>query len=345
MFAADFASLQSLAKALCFVSSVLHKHAGLSSPLHHHLVLLAIVACLAQGAPQVDGNETSHLAIKVTHKRRLPSAGPQPRCFDLVSDEHAVFGQFHQPAQAGKPWFQYLLWLDQVGLAGGIGMRRADPEALAYLAPPTGTSAIVNRCTQRQWSIFGNPIGTAMHVTMEGPSFMARMASFSDSRCNLEFTWNRERTEALITNYVWATWRVPLFDRFLRITITLNPFFKRLFDSVEGAHNFSTALQTAVSNEALGRRCCPGLFPLREAAIPMDVVAACRPPMVDECALWLRRNHPARSGYEGYSVYPVGYRSSGVWAAVPQNGTTAFAAFRHAMAKVGVNQLCFVRPT
>merc|ERR1719346_639545 len=80
--------------------------------------------------------------------------------------------------------------------------------------------------------------------------------------------------------------------RSLTVTIELNPPFHRLFDAVSQG-DFWPSLQRAVAAEgSWGSTCCPGAS---DTSGPLDVVAACKPPLVQQCALWQRENWPLPS--------------------------------------------------
>lgn len=278
---------------------------------------------------------------RATSKEEGEVAGA--RCTTLSSAE-AVLGWFRQPTVSTEhPWFNYLIWLDQAGLADAGGMSSVDPEGLVYVAPQSGSTWGINRCAQRQWTFFGNNISSAGEsgLTYQGSEFMKDMP---DDRCILDFDMNSARTEADISNYFWATYRTPLADAAMSCTITLNPHFHNLFLAVQNdvtddsAQQFQTTLQTAAEREGdWGRRCCPGAL-AGAASAANDVIAACQPPAVNDCALWYRRNWPAAPGFGGYSVYAVAYASSGTWA--PVQGYTTFDA---KMEEIGVQSLCFER--
>lgn len=266
----------------------------------------------------------------------------QRDCANLSSPVDDVLGFFRSPRAQGFPWFNYLIWLDQPGLAdaGAMYMQKVDPEALAYLTPPARVPGVteIHRCGERRWSLFGNNISGPKDSTLmaQGEEFMR---GFSDSRCKLKFDWNSEGTKARIRNYFWATLRMPNLDSSRVFTIEVNPHFRRLFEAVSKG-SFWPALKRAVAAEGdWGRTCCP-LADSMESG-PLDVIAACRPPVVQDCALWMRRNDPPKDGYQ---LYAVAYQSGDAWAPVLETGgTTAYATFAASMRRVGVESICFER--
>lgn len=265
-------------------------------------------------------------------------------CANLSSSANDVLGFFRPPETHSLGWFNYLIWLDQSGLADGGGMKKVDPEALAYFTPPQSWPGItkVNRCGERRWSLYGNHIPKAgdAELTKQGDEFVRGFRN-KDRRCELKFDWNAEGTKARCTNYIWATLRIPFMDSRRNLTIEVNPPFKRLFQAASQGE-FWPALQHAVAAEGeWGRTCCPGAF---DTSGPLDVVAACRPPLVQQCALWLRRNQPHPEGQAGYQLYAVGYKSGSRWAPVQETGaTTAYAQFADHMKRIGLRSICFER--
>lgn len=284
----------------------------------------------------------------------MAAAGSEPLsslCGEMTSPAEQVLGLFRRPEDsAGLPWFNYVLWLDQAGLMGGSGMSSIDPEALAYIAPPPQLpgSVGVNRCGLRQWTVFGNNISGAgdSDLTYQGPDFLGPIRD-DDDRCTLNFEANAEGSDFSITNYFWATFRNPLLDPLMSLTITLSPQFHRLFQGVQraGAAEFGPALRRAAEAEAeWGSTCCPGAFANTTALASGDVLVACGPPLTPDCALWSRANWPAAPGFGGYSVYAVAYGASGSWVPVPQAaGGTAYAKFEEKMQSIGVGSICFER--
>lgn len=123
----------------------------------------------------------------------------------------------------------------------------------------------------------------------------------------------------------------------------MNPHFHRLFEAVsDDGESFWSKLKKAVADDGeWGSTCCPGAS---DESGPRDDVAACKPPLVQECALFMRRNDPPAAGQLGYQVYAVAYQSKGTWVPVPETGgTTAYATFAASMSGVGIESICFER--
>lgn len=264
-----------------------------------------------------------------------------------ASDDKAVLSLFKRPQAHQFPWFDYVIWMDQAGLADGGGMVKVDPEALAYIAPTSPLPGIstVNRCVN-QWTLYGDRIGRAggAELTKQGEDFLRGFRN-DDSRCKLKFDWNAQGTKAYIKNYFGTTWGAPHVDAARNVTAEVNPPFLRLFSALSGSSRasvFRARLRRAAEAEGeWGQLCCPGAS---DNSGPLDVVAACRPPVVQQCALFLRRNFPIREGNLGYQLYAMGYRSGNGWAPVPQaGGGTALATFAKSMKRIGVNNICIER--
>lgn len=243
------------------------------------------------------------------------------RCTSMDASPEAVLNWFREPESSAElPWFNYILWLDQAALADGEGgLSAADPEALSYIPVQSSSTFEVNRCNQRQWSLYGNNISGAgdSSLTKQGSEFMRGL---DNDRCTLDFDFNAARTSARISNYFWETMRIPLMDGLMSCNITLNSGFHRLFESVRnvGAADFSRTLEQAAEAEGFwGRKCCPGAFSSSSGSPSGDVLATCGPPLIETCALWHRTNSPAAPGFGGYPVYAVAYDAGGAWKPLP----------------------------
>lgn len=270
------------------------------------------------------------------------------KCAD-VSSEKAVLSLFKPPQASEFRWFNYVVWMDQAGLADGGGMVKVDPEALAYIPPtnPVPGISTVNRCVN-QWTLFGDRIGRAgsAELTKQGEDFLRGFRT-DDSRCKLQFDWNAQGSKAYILNYFGTTWGAPHVDAARNVTIEVNPPFLRLFSAItpsaySSSELFSQQLRRAVEAEGKwGELCCPGASDL---AMAIDVVAACKPPVVQQCALWLRRNFPIQEGNTGYQLYAMGYKWGTRWEKVRKaGGDTALATFGKSMKRIGVNNICIER--
>lgn len=270
------------------------------------------------------------------------------KCAD-VSMPRAVLGLFKPPQASEFRWFNYVIWMDQAGLADGGGCVKVDPEALAYIPPTSPVPGIstVNRCVN-QWTLFGDRVGRAgsAELTKQGEDFLRDFRT-DDSRCELQFDWNAQGSKAYILNYFGTTWGAPQADAARNMTIELNPPFLRLFSAISpwaysSASRFRPLLKRAVEAEGKwGELCCPGAS---DESGPVDVVAACRPPVEQQCALWLRRNFPIQEGNLGYQLYAMGYKSGRRWAPVPKvGGGSAMRIFGRSLKRIGVNNICIER--
>lgn len=246
-----------------------------------------------------------------------------------------------------KPWFKYVMWLDQsVSADGGntmdgtLSLASADPEALAVVVPPTRDvqTQHQDRCLGATWTMWG---GGNVSGTNTGPGFWKSVAS---KNCDLTFKWNKEHTEAVIAGYWYGLglgkslgWVVE--QTIFTVTIELNKKWDSLF-----AAKTEQDLQAAINRWP---ECCE---PDGASKSLDDVVRACNPKVKPECALYYRRNYPGGDfgpenrltpvwPMQGYAVYPVARLEAGEGQAKWVALKSQYKAFQKSMQELKVDKI------
>jgi hypothetical protein len=201
---------------------------------------------------------------------------------------------------------QYVVGLDQSGLVGSWNrLPLADPEYGTALSGGKFTNEgknlkqVINRCAGAGWTNAGKDFFTSING--------------DEDRCNLTFTWDEDRTKAVITGYFPEY--LSAVDKVLSIEIYMRSYWKWKF-------GLKTKWSWSPFNSfnSLDKKCCPpkdgnkkcaGKGTLGEKGSTCETISmACGEVAsedVTKCALMRRQNLGA--GFIpvfGYEVYALG---------------------------------------
>lgn len=224
---------------------------------------------------------------------------------------------------------QYVVGLGQSGLVGSWNrLPVADPEFGTALSGGKFTKEgkklkqVINRCAGDGWTFFdydSTSITTgekeSRFLTFTGKDFFSSINEDED-RCNLIFTWNEDRTKAVITGYFPESASKAL-DSVLSIEIYMLSYWKWKF-------GLKTSWSPLNNFKNLDKKCCPpkngnnicsGKGTIGKKGSPCETISmACgeiSPEDVTQCALMRRQNL-------GLGFFPLfGYE---VYALADKNG-------------------------
>lgn len=277
--------------------------------------LLAIFAISApeyvSSRPEYDNQETDQVDGWAVNRFPTEDALKEMTPFLSTSDD--------VPAH-----LQYVVGLDQSGLVGSWNrLPVADPEYGTALSGGKFTKEgkklkqVINRCAQDGWTFFDND-STSLATDPEEKRFLTAtgkdfFTSINDDedRCNLTFTWNEDRTKAVITGYFPET--LSGVDSVLSIEIYMRSYWNWKF-------GLKTKWAWFNNFKSLDKKCCPpkdgnnkcaGEGTLGKKGSPCETISmACgelAPEDVTKCALMRRQN--LGLGFIpvfGYEVYALG---------------------------------------
>jgi len=218
---------------------------------------------------------------------------------------------------------QYVIGLGQSGLVGSWNrLPVADPEFGAALSGGKFTKEgkklkqVINRCAGDGWTFFdydSTSITTGekeqRFLTATGKDFFSKINEDEDM-CNLIFTWNKDRTKAVITGYFPED--LSFVDSLLSIEIQMLPYWKWKF-------GLKTSWLSFKNFKSLDKKCCPpkngndmcsGKGTIGKKGSTCETISmACdevAPEDVTQCALMRRINLGAgfipAFGYEVYAL-------------------------------------------
>jgi len=217
---------------------------------------------------------------------------------------------------------QYVVGLGQSGLVGSWNrLPIADPEYGTALSGGKFTKEgkelkqVINRCAGDGWTLFdydSKSLGTEgmRFLTSTGKGFFGSINDDED-RCNLTFTWNEDRTKAVITGYFPEN--ISDLDNVLSIEVSMHSYWKWKFGLKYKWSPFNNF-------KSLDKKCCPpkngnntcaGKRTLGKKGSSCETISmACGeidPKDVTECAFMKRQN--LGLGFVplfGYEVYALG---------------------------------------
>jgi len=218
---------------------------------------------------------------------------------------------------------QYVVGLGQSGLVGSWNrLPMADPEFGTALSGGKFTKEgkklkqVINRCAGDGWTLFDYDSKTITtgekeqrFLTFTGKEFFSNINENED-RCNQIFTWNKDRTKAVITGYFPKD--VSKIDKVLSIEIYMLSYWKWKF-------GLKTSWSPFNNFKSLDKKCCPpknginmcsGKGTLGKKGSTCETISmACgeiAPEDVTKCALMRRQNlglgFIPLFGYEVYAL-------------------------------------------
>jgi len=220
---------------------------------------------------------------------------------------------------------QYIVGLDQAGIVyptPGIGMGTGDPEFAATLSSGTWTTEkkflskptlmqTISRCQGGGWSLYGNDKTVEMSPGNTGKAFVD-MIDTTDVTCNLIFHWNKDASNARITEYFKSNvgYMKPL-EYILKLEIGLTSYWRWKFGLKTNGKEKANAL-------LMDNKCCPppsaslsclGKGTLGKADSPCETISmACGEILkenVNQCPLMHRKNGIGSKDLAFYNVYAL----------------------------------------
>mmetsp|Transcript_14230 Transcript_14230/g.21372 ORF Transcript_14230/g.21372 Transcript_14230/m.21372 type:complete len:327 (-) Transcript_14230:166-1146(-) len=220
---------------------------------------------------------------------------------------------------------QYIIGLDQSGIVyptPGIGMDSGDPEFAATLSSGTWTTEkkffskptltqSISRCQGGGWSLYNNDKPAEMAPGNTGKSFVDLIDS-TDESCNLIFHWNKDASNAVITEYFKSNvgYMKPL-EYIMKLEIGLTPYWRWKF-------NLKTSKQEKADALLMDSKCCPppsaslsclGEGSLGKADSPCETISmACGEILeenVNQCPFIHRKNGLGKIALNFYNVHAL----------------------------------------
>jgi hypothetical protein len=181
---------------------------------------------------------------------------------------------------------QYVVGLGQSGLVGSWNrLPVADPEYGAALSGGKFTKEgkklkqVINRCAGAGWTFFDYDSQNIItgekeqrFLTFTGKDFFSNINE-DDDRCNLIFTWNEDRTKAVITGYFPE--KASAMDKVLSIDIVMKDYWKWKFGLKTSSFTFSN-FRSKIRSAARPRTeatCAQAKEPLERKDLPARQLA------------------------------------------------------------------------